>query len=66
MVKWSVLDCDTTMNSVSTESGADRIMISGVKGGSPETDGVVSTEQGAAVGNVEMHEEVDDWEEAYE
>ncbi|XP_064973085.1 NF-X1-type zinc finger protein NFXL1-like [Musa acuminata AAA Group] len=63
---WSVLDCDTTMNSVSTESGADRIMISGVKGGSPETDGVVSTEQGAAVGKVEMHEEVDDWEEAYE
>lgn len=63
---WSVLDSDTTMNSVSTESAADRIMVSGVKGGSPETDGVVSTEQGAAVGKVEMHEEVDDWEEAYE
>nr|XP_010932549.1 NF-X1-type zinc finger protein NFXL1 [Elaeis guineensis] len=68
--RWSVLNSDMGMNLVSSDSVEDRGSVPGLEGGvvmdSRAAGGLSSVGQGNGVANVEMPEEVEDWEEAYE
>ncbi|XP_073109925.1 NF-X1-type zinc finger protein NFXL1-like [Elaeis guineensis] len=66
--RWNVLDSDMGANLVASESVEDHGSV-GVEDGmvmEPRTSGLGLAGQGAEVGKVEMPEEVDDWEAAYE
>ncbi|XP_038977750.1 NF-X1-type zinc finger protein NFXL1-like [Phoenix dactylifera] len=67
--RWNVLNSDVGMNLMSSDSVEDRGSHPGLEGGvvmESRAGGLSSAGQGDGVGKVEMPEEVDDWEEAYE